>query len=261
MGSAFSPSIVTSAFEGNGQIDKLDGIIPSIEGLIATYRGSIPPNHYLRDTDNIIRKFYHEVYTTGRITEKSFDDAGVVVDRDSDGNIVNRNFGIQKENCQRAKVLSAKPQRLERIELVKQMKKLEKERYMKLYEYEAKKYKLSKQCEERLVLAQYRLTSTTTQFQKQADNTSTHSLSFVDILPILSEEHFGKDAHKRHAKSTPTIPQLCAFAQIRQTIPKFKGQYPQYKKMPKERDAIVNECICLKNVPPFQRLFEYRPID
>ena len=112
------------------------------------------------------------------------------------------------------------------------MKQLEKECYMKLYNYEAKKYILNKECKDRLVMVQYQLTNTNTLVQQQedADHTSTNSLSFADILPILSKEHFSKDAHKINAKSSPTRPQLCAFAHIHQTIPKFKGRYPQYKK-------------------------------
>ena len=215
MGAAFSPSIVMSAFEGNGQIDKVEGIIPSIEGMIRTYRGSIPEGHYLRNTDEIVKKFYKEVYTTGRIVEKSFDDAGVPVDRDSDGNIINRDFGIQKENCQRAKVLSATHQRLERIKFIADMKLQETERKIKLYDYEAKRYELNEQCEARLVLAHHRLSNPTTTKQQQMDTIiSASSLSFADILPILTIEHFGKNMRKGNTKSVPTRPQLCAFAQV-----------------------------------------------
>ena len=256
MGAAFSPSIVMSAFEGNGQIDKVEGIIPSIEGMIRTYRGSIPEGHYLRNTDEIVKKFYKEVYTTGRIVEKSFDDAGVPVDRDSDGNIINRDFGIQKENCQRAKVLSATHQRLERIKFIADMKLQETERKIKLYDYEAKRYELNEQCEARLVLAHHRLSNPTTTKQQQMDTIiSASSLSFADILPILTIEHFGKNMRKGNTKSIPTRPQLCAFAQVRQAIPKFKGQYPQYKKMDKEKDANIDECFRLRNVPIFKRMF------
>ena len=256
MGAAFSPRIVTSAFEGNGQIDKIEGLIPSIDGMIGTYRGSIPEGHYLRNGIDIIKKFYPEVYRTGRIDEKSFEDAGVPVDRDSDGNIVSRDFGIQKENCQRAKVLSAKHQRLERIKFIQNMKELETERKIKLYEYEAKKYDINKQCEERLVLAHHRLSNPSTTTTKQMETIiSASSLSFADIQPILTIEHFGRNTHKGHTKSVPTNPQLCAFAQVRQKIPKFKGRYPQYKKMNKNKDVNIAECFQLRNVPIFKRIF------
>ena len=138
MAAAFSPSIVMSAFEDNGQIDRLEGVIPSIEAMVRTYRGTIPDDHYLKDTDHIVRKYYDEVFRTGRISESSFDDEDVTVDYDSGGKEVNRRFGISKENCQRAKVLSAKTQRLERIELIKEMAKMEVRKQVDLFLYEKK---------------------------------------------------------------------------------------------------------------------------
>ena len=138
MAAAFSPSIVMSAFEDNGQIDRLEGVIPSIEAMVRTYRGTIPDDHYLKDTDHIVRKYYDEVFRTGRISESSFDDEDVTVDYDSGGKEVNRRFGISKENCQRAKVLSAKTQRLERIELIKEMAKMEVQKQVDLFLYEKK---------------------------------------------------------------------------------------------------------------------------
>ena len=62
MAATFSPtSIVMSTFKDNGQIYRLDGVIPSIEPLVRTYRGSIPEKHYLKDTTNIVWKYYDEV--------------------------------------------------------------------------------------------------------------------------------------------------------------------------------------------------------
>ena len=260
MGAAFSPSIVTSAFEDNGQIDRLEGVIPSIKDLIGTYRGSISKEHYLNDSDSIVRKFYHEVFTNGRIQESSFDKEGVAIDVDSEGNKIDRDFSIVKENCQRAKVLSAKVQRLERIKLVNDMKEEEHQRKIKLYTYEDKKYAQNKECENRLVLAHKELnlnTNSSTPAQVHGTITPTTSLTFTDILPLLTVPHFGKHIRKGNASSRPTKPQLSAFIQVRQPIRKFKGRYPQYQTMKSDRALVVEECLNIANSPPLNRLFEY----
>ena len=258
MAAAFSPSIVISAFEDNGQIDRLDGVLPSIKGLIGTYRGSISNEHYLKGSEDIIRKFYNEVYTSGRISEKSFDNANVEVDVDSAGKEVNRSFGISKENCQRAKVLSAKTQRLERIELIKNMHKIEHNRKIELFNNEKKKYDSNKECEAKLLLTHNMLLRTQqTQQDIKTQDTVTTSLTFANILADLTEEHFGKDKREGNARGRPTIPQLSAFIQVRQPIAKFRGRCPQYKKMHKERSRIVTDCIRVCNIPPLHRIFEH----
>ena len=257
MSAAFSPNIVTSAFEDNGQIDRLEGILPSIEALIGTYRGSIPINHYLSNSEHIVQKYYHEVFTTGRIKEESFDAESVVVDRDSAGNEVDRRFGIRKENCQRAKVLSAKTQRLERIELVKQMKLEEVQRKINLFEYEEKKYRLNEECQNRLLLGHQQRKNNTTTNKPTTDTTvDITSLTFTDILTDITIEHFGEDVRKgKTSGSRPTRPQLSAFIQVRKPIVKYKGRFPQYSNIPKERSLVVKECLSIVNLPPLNRIF------
>ena len=260
MASAFSPSIVTSAFEDNGQIDRLEGVIPSIKDLIGTYRGTISKDNYLYDSDSIVRKFYHEVFTTGRIQELSFDNEGVPIDVDSEGNKIDRNFSIVKENCQRAKVLSAKVQRLERIQLVNDMKEEEHQRKIKLYTYEDKKYTQNKECENKLVLAhnEFNINTLTRSTPLTSGTvTPTTSLTFTDILPFLTLRHFGTHIRKGNASSRPTKPQLSAFIQVRQPIRKFKGRYPQYQTMQSDRALVVEECLKVANLPPLNRMFEY----
>ena len=59
------------------------------------------------------------MYVNGRIEETTFETKGVVSDFDSVGNHVNRDFGIRKENCQRAKILSSDNQRQARLDMMK----------------------------------------------------------------------------------------------------------------------------------------------
>ena len=107
MGKAFACEIVKKAFKDNGQIDNTEGVVPDIDGLVGTYRGNLDVDHYLKKTKEIIDLFYKEVFKNGRVDESSFDKADVVQDKDSRGKVVSRDFGIQKENCQQAKTLSA----------------------------------------------------------------------------------------------------------------------------------------------------------
>ena len=62
-----------------------------------------------------------------------------MVDVDSRGKEISRSFVISIENCQRAKVLSTKTQRLERIELINSMAKIEVQKQVNLFLYEQKK--------------------------------------------------------------------------------------------------------------------------
>ena len=229
-------------------------MLPSINALIGTYRGSIPKDHYLNDSTSIVIFFYDKVYIHGRIEESCFDDAGVDADSDSNGDRVNRDFGISKENCQRAKVLSSKAQRLERLELVKQMKELEIEKQVNLFRYEQKKYILNKECEDRLVGAHLQLLSSTSPIIGPTNSAS--SLKFTDIIPVITKEHFGTDIRKGNANCRPTRPQLSAFAQVRHQVTKFKGRYPQYKSMPKLREEVVDICMKMCNSPTLPLLFE-----
>ena len=258
MGTAFTPDIIISAFEDNGQIDRVEGVLPSIQAMINTYRGSINDEHYLSNQQAIIRTYYKEVYANGMIKESSFDRDGVVTDTDSSGKFVNRDFSIKKENCQRAKVLSSKVQREERLALIAQMKLEEEETKLKLYLTENTKYNNNKNCENRVTAMYVLLQEQKIKSETEAVITTTTrdpSLSFADILPLISEDLFGSDIHKGHAKCKPTIPQLQAFVQLREPITKFKGRSPQYKSIGKDRSIIIKECIRVKDLPLQPRQF------
>ena len=152
----------------------------------------ISHKHYLQDTDHIVCQYYDEVFWPGHISESSFDSQNVVIDIDSGGkDKVSRRFGISKENCQRAKVLSAKTQRLERIEIINNMVKLEEQKQVNLFLYEEKKYELNMECEKRLLIAHCKLIQF--EIKQETNNTegmATTNLIFTDILALLTVEHF-----------------------------------------------------------------------
>ena len=98
MGTAFTPDIIISAFEDNGQIDRVEGVLPSIQAMINTYRGSINGEHYLSNQQAIIRTYYKEVYTNGMIKESSFDRDGVVsTDKDRQESLSLEIFQLRKK--------------------------------------------------------------------------------------------------------------------------------------------------------------------
>jgi hypothetical protein len=249
MGSAFTPDIIISAFEDNGQINRVEGIVPSIKAMINTYCGTINDSHPLFNHEQLIQTYYEKVYRNRRIQESSFDRDGIPVDINSLGVIVNHDFAIGKENCQRAKVLSASVQCEERLALIESVKEEEKETKLKLYLAEEKKYELNQRCEERLIESFFLFNKN----RLKAESTTTireDSITIADILPSLSKELFESDIHKGQAKRfKSTKLQIVAFAQLRHPIAKFKGCSPQYRSIGKDTIAIVNKCLRVKNLP------------
>ena len=134
MGIAFRVSIVKQAFKDNGQMSINDSAIPNVDVMVEMYHGVINQNHILKDKDATISSYYKEMYDNGRIEEGTFDKLGVVMDKDSFGNDISRNFGIHHKTCQRAKVLSSKVQRQYRLDLHKAIKLHQYKKYIEAYQ-------------------------------------------------------------------------------------------------------------------------------
>ena len=117
--------------------------------MINTYHGSINETHCLFNHENIICQYYKEVYSNRRIQESSFDAGNIPTDKDSLGKFVNQDFGISKENCPRANILSVNVQHKEHLALIESMKEEEKETKLKLHLAVEKKYELNYICKER----------------------------------------------------------------------------------------------------------------
>ena len=187
MGVAYSAPIIKSAFRDNGQIDESNEVLPNAKALIGTYRGAINENHYLHNTFDIIKCYYKETFLNGRIKEDIFDTNKVINDCDSKGEIVNRDFDISRENCQRAKVLSAQTQRNERIALIKNIQEAEREKQISLFDTETKKYELNDICEKRIVNMFY---STTTQQDRNKQIDATIRKTFTEITTDFKNRTF-----------------------------------------------------------------------
>ena len=241
MGSAFTPEIIMQAFRDNGQIDLDESAIPNIEGLMGMYRGNIPNDHILKQYKKIIETYYREMFLNGRVEESTFEKEHVEPDRDSQGNEVNRDFLISKENCQRAKVLSAPKQRQARLDLIASIKTNQQKKHKEYYDKETEKYDISTICTNRILDTYIHARSTT------SNDGWTSDKSFEDMLPFFTRFHLGEQNLKKISK--PTMAQLTAFIHLHNPIQGTKGHCPIYLSTTKIKkpDLITMALSCIKN--------------
>ena len=254
MASAFTTANIQSAFRDNGMIDECNQVIPNVKSMLGTYRGCIGRNHYLDDGMGIIRQFYKETYMNGRIQESSFDNLNIDQDKDSLGNVVSRDFGISKENCQRAKVLSSETQRKERIKLKESIIKKVAEKKIELAIDESKKYTLNKECEERVLSAFHEIRRRQISNNNKID--SKDSLTFADIQPLITSIHFGRHNYKNLSKTKPNCDHLKAFIQVRKPVSKHKNGTPIYYSLHKNnKEALIDICVDVGSLLVRPRLY------
>ena len=128
---------------------------------------------------------------------------------------MNRDFDISRENCQRAKVLSAQTQGNERIALIKNIQEAEREKQISLFDTETKKYELNDICEKRIVNMFY---STTTQQDRNKQIDATIRKTFTEITTDLKIEHFGRNNIKGLSKDCkPNMDHYKSFIQSKAT--------------------------------------------
>ena len=256
-GDAYNRNSILSGFHDNGQIDKKKLHLPCLRSIIGTYRGPISKDHCLHDSTSLIRKFYSEMYLTGRIEESTFDKEDIVHDTDSLGNKVCRDFSVSRENCQRAKVLSADAQRLARIKMKQSIAQQILIRKETSSLYEEKKYKENSECEKRVSILYHKYSNRSTNTQHKSKVDAIGSFQTIQ-LSKLTDVHFGKGL--KH-KSKPTIPQLRAFIQLRDpNIANNRTLSPNYKSLSKlKSEQLIQECIKIKLLPVQKRLFPQVP--
>ena len=223
--------------------------------MIGTYRGLIDKDHYLYNKMDIISTFYKEMYQNGRIEETSFDDKQVSNDKDSHGNVVFRNFGIHREHCQRAKILSSKKQRQARQDLLHLIKVNQYKSNQKLFESETKKYELNRECEQRIAKVYHIMTNSINIKNKQ--QMSQPIQSYTTIAQNATDLHFGKNDQKGLHRLKPTIEQLKAFIQLQHPIKKFAKNKPIYKSLTNESiKQLIVTCVECKEYDVLPRHFK-----
>ena len=187
----------------------------------------------------------------GRISEAKYDEEGVERDKDSLGNEVSRDFEISSENTQRAKVLSSKVQRDERLNLIATIKENETNHQLALKEVEAKRYKHNSDCENRIAILfntiqNLQKSTTSTQMANETkESIQTPRRSFEHIIPNLTEEHFGRHKYSKLSKLKPTMQQMKHFIQVRDDITHTKRNTRVYRSFPKKinRDSLIDICL------------------
>ena len=103
---AYSDQTIKKAFLLNSQLDVSHKLVPSLNNLMHTYRGNIEGT-CLTSKERLVGYMYEECYTTGIVSEESFENLNIPKDYTSTGDVVDRDVGISQENCQRAKVLTS----------------------------------------------------------------------------------------------------------------------------------------------------------
>ena len=257
MGVAFRVSVVKKAFQDNGQVSRENDQLPNIDKMIGTYRGIIDKEHDLYNKNDIISTYYKEMYENGRIEESSFDKQNVQHDKDTMGKKVSRDFGIHRESCQRAKILSSKKQRQARKALLHQIRINQYNRNKDCYDAESRKYEHNNLCERRVIKTYDHICAINRKTTTNDPTVKEPTKSFISISQQVNEEHFGKDARKGLRKLKPNIDQLKAFIQLRHPIVKFAKNKPIYKALTRfTRDELMKECVKCKDDPVNKRHYK-----
>jgi hypothetical protein len=259
MAVAFRPEVVKQAFVDNGQICASNGILPSLENLAGTYRGSINEGHILHNTLYIVKKYYEEQFINGKISEKTYDNNNIENDRDSNGNLISRDFEINKENCQRAKSLSSLVQRQERLDLIHRLKTEQYDKDVILYNTETDKYKINTEYEYRIAVTYHKIQMQNHQrsTNNQSSSSSPSFLAFSHITSGLTTQHLGRHMYKGElSKSKLTITQLKTFIQLRHKLTKFTGKKPVYMRLQNlSKDTLIDRALECIATPLNQRHF------
>ena len=91
--------------------------VPSLKKLLNTYRGDVTET-CLNDREELLEKYFEEMYFNGTILESTFDTNKVPQDTDSNDNIILKTNNIASKNQHQAKILSSGKQIEERQRLV-----------------------------------------------------------------------------------------------------------------------------------------------
>ena len=94
---AYSEAIIKKAFIINGQLDPHLKVVPSYEGLMNTYRGDTKGT-CLENKEKLFSILYEEVFLKGMASKSTLDSLNVPHDINPNGELVDRDIGIQLEN-------------------------------------------------------------------------------------------------------------------------------------------------------------------
>ena len=229
----------------NGQLDVESKMAPSMINLLHTYRGDIN-NTCLSDPQWIISTFYEEMYSSGIITEETFDKFSIPKDKTLDGVIVEKNHGVSQENWQQAKILSSPTQILKCKQLNHEKRVAQYQKQKQLYDSETKDLELNEICEKKLyqIMMKHR-------HIVQAEGSQ--SLSFHDMCKDMDISVIMEN------KKTILSVEAKAFIKVRSEARVSRGRI-SYKNLPDLKDDVLAKVVETIAVPVRGRLIPLPPI-
>ena len=160
---------------------------------------------------------------------------------------VDRDFTINQEHWQRAKVLSSKQQRAERRDNINKARQKTYDRAVQLRDSESLLYQENESCEQKVLNAVNKLMVVP---PSPIDNQQyTQYSNFESVVPFLTTRHFGLTVQRGQLSLYPTVTQLKAFYKVRHPR-SFRGSSdkPQYCTPPTKKADLIQACLnCAKN--------------
>ena len=256
---AYSDNTIKTAFILNGQLDIAHKLVPSLSNLMHTYRGDIEGTSWYENREQLLGKFYEEAFTTGMVSKTTLQLSNIPVDMNSQGEVVNRDVGIQLENRQRSKILSCDIQIQSRRDYLFQMKMKEHSKAVILFKTEDKIYQDNKICESKIFSI----------FMKEFETTNNTSSTATLNHPIPSERQptcFGAIADiltynfMLKCKAQLKKDEMLCFVQTR-SEKRFRAGKVSYLNVPKNKPEIF-ECLWkLHNAAQRPRMFPTYPLE
>ena len=215
MSKVFTKENILKGFTANGQLDTTQQIVPSSKNLLETYRGDVDGTD-LHNRDLIMSNYYREMYLEGNIKESTHELFDIAMDKNSKGEKVARDYTVSSENRQRAKVLSSKFQRQERVALINNNLRSSHAKSIQRCDNDDDLYHENDKCEQ-FLLNNYKILSHDLIISDQSQNIN--EMTFINIRNHLSKKHFENESGTSKAVKDkckmPLVRHLKAFLKVR----------------------------------------------
>ena len=247
-GKSFSSSNVQKGFVLNGQIDSESKLAPDAVNVLHTYRGDTQGT-CLENPAKLIEYFYEEMYTTGIVSEESFNLYSIPEDRNLEGEIVPKNHGISQENRQRAKILSSPSQIEERRKLVYEKRKTSYKKQKQLYDTESDEYDRNRSCTMKIfdIMANHKISTGVIEEDQVSSFTFMEMCSNITVDILTQNKKYILNAE---AKS---------FIRVRSEVSLVRGRLT-YKNIPDRKEDVLKRLVQIIGKPIRSRFFVTKPV-
>ena len=140
--------------------------------------------------------------------------------------------------------------------MIQSVKQLQFDKQTSSYDVESKKYKLNKECEERVINGYYaHLQLNQPQTPDQQEN-NIERQTMIALSSMLEATHFGDNKHKGFQQYRPTLDQLRVFIQLRIKVTEYHKQKPVYEKVNKKtKEELIVMCLSHAHLPLQTRIY------